>query len=384
MGNGWGLVLSAVVFAATGCAATHGQSRLPDVKSQSAALTHRWDPTKTRVFAVGLAEFKGDPPGEPSFSQYDRTDSAFVDLMRERGVPASKVVFLKDKQATALRVTKAFEDLLDASERDELLIFYFGSHGSYDAEDGTFEFSTYESVLPFRWVFDAIESKFRGSQAMLFADTCYSGGLVEMAKKQSGRVGYGALSSTASHNVAWSEWRFGEALVRGFSGNPTVDVNGSGNIDFDELAGFTARHMAFVAEGKPMVATTKGFDKKLVLSDLRAKKKGPEIGKYYEVEQDGEWYPAEVIDVDGKMRKVHYTRVDSLYEEEWVSKDRLRAHARAKFAIGQEVECKDVDDDKWYSGRVIAKFESMHLCRFDGWSSAYDSWTGPSHIRASE
>ena len=96
----------------------------------------------------------------------------------------------------------------------------------------------------------------------MFADCCYSGGIVELAQQRKTSIAYACLSSTYSHNVGFSGWRFLDCLLRGFSGAPVVDLDGDGHIELDELANFSEKHMAFVAEGKPMFATTNGFDPK--------------------------------------------------------------------------------------------------------------------------
>jgi hypothetical protein len=90
----------------------------------------------------------------------------------------------------------------------------------------------------------------------MFADTCYSGGIVEFANRRASHISYAALSSTFSHNVGWSGWRFVESLMRGVGGDPVADVNGDGKVDLGDLARFVERHMSFAAEGKPMFTTT--------------------------------------------------------------------------------------------------------------------------------
>src|SRR5258708_6403185 len=58
-----------------------------------------WQPAKTRVFIVSLAQFQGNRLH--SFSPDERLDDRFVELFKQRGVPASQILFLKDQQATS-------------------------------------------------------------------------------------------------------------------------------------------------------------------------------------------------------------------------------------------------------------------------------------------
>ena len=72
-----------------------------------------------------------------------------------------------------------------------------------------------------------------------------------------------------------------QCLMRGFAGNPVVDIDGDGHVDLDELASYTARYMAFAAEGKPMFKTTGDFSSKLRLAS-GTKPKGPHAGDLLE------------------------------------------------------------------------------------------------------
>src|SRR5271170_3812867 len=82
-----------------------------------------WQPAKTRVFIVSLARFKGDRLH--SFTPEDRLDDQFAELFRERGVPASQIVLLKDEQATTQNVQREFASFLRRSRSGETLFFYF-------------------------------------------------------------------------------------------------------------------------------------------------------------------------------------------------------------------------------------------------------------------
>jgi hypothetical protein len=339
----------------------------------------RWEPRKTRVFLVSLTRFKGGDVAP--WGSKDRLDGEMVRVFKSRGVPESQIVFLSDEQANSQNIKKKFDEFLNQSAKGELLIFYFSSHGRYNAKTGAFAYSTYDGHLPFEWAFDSIERSFNGSHVLMLADCCYSGGIVEMAPKRSSAIAYACLSSTYSHNVGYSGWRFFDCMLRALEGSPVVDLNGNGHIDLEELARFSEKHMAFVAEGKPMFVTTNGFNPRLILAEVTGKKKQPEIGRYVEAWFKGKWNKAEITDVKAGQIKVHHTAKGSTYNN-WVSADQIRPFIYWNFQKGSRVEAEGSSFDKWRSATVMESSEHMHLVRFEGYSPAYDEWVGPSKIRS--
>jgi hypothetical protein len=338
-----------------------------------------WEPKRTRVFVVSMVRFKGGKLAP--WSGQERLDTPFIDLFKRRGVPEDQILFLTDEQATNESISREFNDFLDKSGRDEFLIFYFGSHGAYNAETGKFSYLSYDGRLPFDWAFDAIENRFKGSKVMMFADCCYSGGIVDLATKRRSAKAYACLSSTFCHNVGYSGWRFLDCLIRGFGGTPGVDLDDDGNIDLAELVLFSEKHMAFVAEGRPSFTTTNGFNPKLIISKVTAEKKSPPVGDYVEAFYKGQWLKSEITDAKAGSFRVHHTDQGSTYNE-WVKSDQIRPYQFAHFKTGDHVEISGGPGDKQSPGSVLQSWESMVLCRFDGYSPAYDEWVGPSRIKA--
>lgn len=344
-------------------------------------LAQSWNPRKTRAFIVCLARFEGETT--PSFSMDDRLDGAFVELLQARGVPKNQITFLQDAAATTQRVEQEFVASLRASQPDELLLFYYGSHGNYDAETQTYTFASYDDEVNFSWVFEALGAHFKGAAACLIADSCHSGGIVELIPQRAPRLAYLGLSSTHAHNTAWSRWRFVDCLIRGFSGDPRVDLNGDGQIDWADLARYTERHMAFVAEGKPMFGVANGFSPNLCIADVKGSLADPQVGAYVEVEAKGQWYKAEILAVKGAQFYVHYTNYGA-DSDEWVEHKRVRAFAPPRFWRGARVELQGASSGRWYPGYVLQAWEDMYFCRYDGYGPEYDEWFGASRIRALE
>lgn len=354
--------------------------------ADSVGEKERWDAEATRLVVISLAAFEGEKEGETSFSTSDRLDDPLVELFRERGVPEENILYLKDGEATTERVKSEFRSFLRRSQEGETLIFYYSSHGGYDPDKGEHTFTTFDGSIPLGWTVGTIEGAFKGSKALLFSDCCYSGGLVELiASRPPSPIAFGALSTTGSHNVGYSGWRFTDVLIRAWRGDAAFDKDQSNTIDFDELCRFAERYMAFVAEGKPLYAITSSFDSKLVLSSAERPWK-KYLGGLIEVKESEKWYKAEVIDVERNEEdrisriQVHFTDKNRYQKKSWVTPDEIRDYEYPTYHVGAEVEIRD-RSGKWSPGKVLAVFDSMHECRFEGKSSAYDEWMSPGRIR---
>lgn len=352
----------------------------------SVSFAAEWSPENTRLVVISLARFAGEKDGATSFSIPDRLDDPLVELFKDRGVPEEQILYLKDDEATKADITEQFPSFLAESTKGETLIFYYSSHGGYDPKTGAHTFSAFDGSMPIGWFVGKIEAKFKGSQAMLFSDCCFSGGLVELAKVRTKTpISFGALSTTGSCNLGYSGWRFTDVLMRAWSGDVAMDVDETGSISFLELCVFAERYMAFVAEGKPLYAITGSFDGELVLSETdRPAKEG--IGMLVEAREGKSWYKAEIIDVRFNKRdepselRVHFTDKSRYSKRAWVSPDDIREYEYPTYEVGTRVQIRNADGE-WLPGRVIDTFEHMHECSYDGKTELYNEWMSPSRIR---
>ncbi|GAB4181583.1 MAG: hypothetical protein Fur0032_22760 [Terrimicrobiaceae bacterium] len=335
---------------------------------------------------ISLARFAGEKDGATSFSIPDQLDDPLVELFIERGVPEDQILYLKDEEATKEAITKKFPAFLGESSPGETLIFYFSSHGGYDPETGAHNYSAYDGKITIGWLVGNIEAWFEGSRAMLFSDSCYSGGLVELAEVRTETpFAFGALSTTGSANLGFSGWCFTDLLMRAWSGDVAMDLDETGSISFDELCVFAERYMAFVAEGKPLYVKTGEFEGDLVLSETdRPAKEG--IGALIEARDEGKWYKAEIIEVkfDGddepSQVRVHFTDKSRYSRRAWVGMDDIREFEYPTYKVGTEVEIRNADG-QWLPGQVIDNFEYMHECSYDGKTALYNEWMSPSRNR---
>src|SRR4051812_48241023 len=66
-----------------------------------------WQPPKTWVFVVGVLSWKHSEMFG-SFPVKNRRDDALVDFFKKSGVPDSRIVYLRDKEATQARIDTEF------------------------------------------------------------------------------------------------------------------------------------------------------------------------------------------------------------------------------------------------------------------------------------
>jgi len=352
----------------------------------AAAKEPHWIPENTRLVVFSMAMFEGETPGNTSFTTWDRLDDPLVKLLIKRGVREDQILYLKDGEATKATITESFPLFLDESTGEETLICYFSSHGGYNPKTGEHTFYTFNGPIPIEWLINKIETHFHGSQAMLFSDCCYSGGFVDMIESRTdSHISFGALSTTGACNLAYSGWRFNDLLIRAWSGDVAMDADASHSVSFSELCTFAESYMAFVAEGKPLYATTGTFNDELVLSKTdRPAKEG--IGNLVEAKNGDQWDKAEVVDVEAnendepsKMR-VHFTDKRLYSKRAWVPVSQVREYKYPTYRVGAKVEIQNADEE-WLPGRVIDAFQNMHECSYDGKSERYNEWMSPERIR---
>ena len=346
-----------------------------------------WNPEKTTVFVVGLLEWEhADIWGPFPECQKDRRDKQLVEHFRDAGVPEERIVYLCDSEATKSRIQQAFRKLLDKTADGDLLIFYFCGHGYHNTDTGQTYFANYdagqddESAWNVANIFNTIEKQFHGSRALLMADCCHSGALFDGVRQhRDSRIKYAALTSSYCHNSSTGNWTFSDCLLAGLRGEAKVDLNEDGIIELDELAHYCELELAFVEEQKSMFAAAETFPHNAHLADVEGQVK-PGVGQRVEVEEDGKWYKAEVIDTDGEQREVHYVQFDDSWDA-WVGLERIRPYQPAQFAQGDKVEVKWQSDGNWYPATVLKAWYGLELVHYDGEDSSSDEWVGSNLVR---
>ena len=86
-----------------------------------------------------------------ALQQEDRLDDPLVELFRQRGVPEQQILYLKDSKATTAEVEDRVPAFLAQSKPEEILIFYYSSHGGYDPKTGAHTYTTFDGSIPIGW-----------------------------------------------------------------------------------------------------------------------------------------------------------------------------------------------------------------------------------------
>lgn len=234
---------------------------------------------------------------------------------------------------------------------------------------------------------EMIKATFRGRRVLLLADCCFSGGLKQTATalNQAGFEA-AAITSASDQVVSTLNWTFTQTVIDVLKGEPFADANGDGVLSLEELgtevqaamkalerqqggvalAGWKGDFTLAAAKPRPKAEGVKfqpgdyvvvtganragrvieGADGMYAVQfydyteKVRAKvpeaslaalpddwlqrhKPLPTAGAEFEVQWQGQWFPAKALRKDGEKTLVHYIGFGSEWDE-WVTKDRIR------------------------------------------------------------
>jgi hypothetical protein len=222
-----------------------------------------------------------------------------------------------------------------------------------------------------------IEQGFHGDRALLIADCCYSGGLVDEMQRRELTFACGCLCSSFSHNSSTGNWTFSDVVLSGLRGNPIIDENRDQVIEWSEVGRAAELDMAFAEEQKSMAAANQAFDEQMHLATTTGARKA-RVGERLEVKWKDRWYRSQVIDTDGQKLKIHYVGFESNWDE-WVGPERTRPFKPGGFAPGTSVSVKW--QGKWYPATVRRAWYGLHFIQYDGYSGEWNEWVAPKNIR---
>jgi hypothetical protein len=342
-----------------------------------------WDPQQTWVFAVGTLEWE-HPDDFPPFPQQNRRDAALVEFFRAQGVPAAQIVYLQDRQATTRRIQQSFEEQLARAGAGDLLVLYYCGHGGKtDAAEAYFASYDTDCDRNQGWLVGSIPATiarcFGGARALLLADCCFSGSLADAAK-QHGHSAYACLTSSLASELSTGNWTFTEGLLAGLRGQAFVDADGNRRITLQELAAQIMDSMAFAEQQIATFEVGGGFDAHMVIASARTRP-DPQVGRRIEVLSEGEWYPAQIVGVDGARLLVHYYGYEES-DDEWVTSARIRAAIRTTYPAGTTVEVKW--KRSWYPATVLEGHSGIHLIQYQDYGPEWNEWVALKRIRLAE
>src|SRR4051812_3741801 len=341
-----------------------------------------WQPPKTWVFVVGVLSWKHSEM-YGSFPVKNRRDNLLVDFFKDRGVPESQIVYLKDKQATQARIDAAFVEQLNKLRPDDLLIVYYAGHGSksddgkdvflasYDAGDDEVE----------GWSVNSIPGKINGSKCsrvLWLIDCCYSGQAGLAITRQSKGPPYAAVTSSAASESSTEHWTFTEALLDALRGVSYVDLNHDGTVTLTEFATHVAADMNAAEEQRSTFEHTKGFDPEMALATAQPLM-NPRIGERAKArDADGDWYACRIIDARDQKFRIHFIGYED-DEDVWVSPNDLQPIKQTSYAKGTKVEV--LWKKHWYAATVLQAKDGVHLIHYTDYDSKWDEWVPSRRIR---
>ena len=198
-----------------------------------------------RLFAVvvGVGEYNDEKLLPLKMTVKDANDFANV-LRTKKGHPFTdvEVKLLCDQEATRGDIFEAMEWMGQEARPNDLCMFFFAGHGYRDERDRFFFMPyggntkrTYEcfSATDFKDAAEKINSKF-----VVFADACYSAGLLEgnrsaaaehfveqLRRSKNGMLFYASSAgdTKSKEDPTWGNGAFTKALVEAFSGAARKD-----------------------------------------------------------------------------------------------------------------------------------------------------------------
>lgn len=362
-------LLIALIFSAVSLAAAQTDAR------------RVWDPQKTWVFMVGLVEWKDKEEFE-SFPQEGRQDEVLVKLLKQRGVPPTQTVFLKDSQATTAKIKTEFNKMLAKTGPDDWIIVYFEGHGykdeagkntflaSYDASDDIDGWAV--GSIP-----DTIEKSFKGSRAVIALDNCYSGAMAQAVRAGKRRVSYAVMASSLASQASTGNWTFTEALVSGFRGAPYIDDDNDGKVTFFEMGENAKEDMLFGEEQVATIEFTGAFDPQTIIANS-TRKAAARVGERVEAYSIDGWYKGYIAEARANKFRVHYYGYQDT-DDEWVTAKMIRQPKVVHYAVGEKVE---VEWKKtWYAARILRVKGGSHYVSYTGYGKEWDEWVSSNRIR---
>ena len=339
-----------------------------------------WNPQKTWVFFVGLLEWK-DKETFASFPQENRRDKILLDVLRERGVPESQILFLQDRAATTAKIQTSFETFLRKTQPGDTVFFYYSGHG-YKSEDNLEAFlAGYDASDKIFWkaasVPDTIDKFFKGERAVIMLDNCFSGAMAEAVKARKSQISYAVLASSHFNSFSTGNWTFTESLIYAFRGESFIDDDANGKIDLGELEQNSAEDMLFAEDQLAEFAFTGNLNNQTIIAE-NVPKSASRVGERVEAFDQGNWYRGIITAVEHNQFKVHFFGYE--YDEDtFLNPTQIRQFKPKTFAVGSKIQAES--EGKWYPAKILEVKGGAHLVSYDGYGAEWNEWISSDRIR---
>jgi hypothetical protein len=386
------------------------------------------DPANTYVFIAGVLKWQS--PTLASFNSTNRKDEELYKLLLAKGVNKLNTVYLKDAEATLDNMNKKMKEILGKTTANSTFIFYYAGHGARDG-NGPVSFANYDyksgNGFAASSVSQLINASFKGKEVWLLADCCYSGTLMEEAKKISSTgKSVVTFTSSSSSNISTGNWTFSQTMIDCFNGLAVGDRNADGKITLGEVKSelfdamkFREKQLSgtvfynisessqfnFTMQKSPApkkveyiyVQQNQKFEPARVISYSGTNVTGElyrysdkvsvtvpvsktkeigfaeyAVGTKVQVEWEKKKYPAEIKETRNGFHYIHYTGFDDSWNE-WVMYDRIYTTDRKKCTIEW--------GGQWYPGEMLQQKNGKYFVHYTGFGNDWDEWVPASRIK---
>ncbi|HMS38740.1 MAG TPA: hypothetical protein PKE69_00815, partial [Pyrinomonadaceae bacterium] len=186
---------------------------------------------------------------------------------------------------------------------------YYAGHGYKDEDYKETFLAAFDADDTNTWnvksVPDTIDKFFKGSNALIMLDNCYSGAMAEAVKSRKSNISYAVLASSHYNSFSTGNWTFTESLIYAFRGDSFIDDNADGKINLGELAENSYDDMLFAEEQLAEFSFTGSLSKQTIITE-NVPKASFRVGERVEVFDQGDWYRAIITESEEGEFKVHY------------------------------------------------------------------------------
>ncbi len=342
-------------------------------------------PENTYVIIVGVLEWKGDLS---SFEKKNRKDKELQAFFSGKGIPANNMHTLYDAQASLINIDKALESVKNKTDEKSTIVFYYAGHGVQESGNiffANYDINTSKSVSTGFAVsqLSKILTKSNAERILLFADCCYSGGLIKECKKlgQAGKQAL-ALTSATACNLSTGNWTFTQTLLDCLKGNKLADYNKDKNIQLSELKSelfqamkYRERQMAgFAISGiniSTKVSSTNSNSTNCAGIDL--------CGKYFWAKHEENWEPVRILakQANNAFKCEFYFYSDK--KQKLMPRKQMRPMHFVKHLKGSQIK---VEWNKvWYKAKVVEVKDDFCYIKYDGYDDSWNEWVLYDRIR---
>lgn len=343
------------------------------------------------TYGVIAGALKWTDENFPPFSNINRKDKEFYELLKTKGVPRENISLLIDEKSTVEEMKSAILDALEKAPEGSTFIFYYAGHGVKDS-DNTIYFASYDITsgkykktgFNVSWLGDVIRDKFKGKLVWLMADCCYSGALLdEAAKLNNSGIKVIAMTSAASCNISTANWTFTQTIIDCLSGLPLADRNFDGKISIDEIHMELADAMKF-RERQMCGFETFGVSDTTTLSLTQknnlVKSDSPYApGTYYMAPKSSDFAAVRILEDGYNNRKIDcefYNYSDKSTKS--FSRGELKQIHFITHTTGQKVKVEW--EGKWYDAEIQKSQNDFYYIKYDGYEDYWNEWVAYNRI----